>query len=229
MVGAIKGFKDYQSLSEWLYEELRKRYKARARFKKYFRIAFSGGTSPQGLWERMVWAGIDWNYLHIFFVDERAVPPDSKLSNYRLLKEKLLIPAHIKDTQVSRIEGELGAEEAARKYNEFLEKEISSKGLDLIVAGVGEDGHVASLFPESPALDEEALFACAVPKAPFAPRITITLKTFRAAREVFLILAGENKKMALSLILDKEIDRYRCPAKAVLEQGNAVIATELLS
>ncbi len=224
-MGKIKGFKDYQSLSDWLYEQLRKRYNARARFKKPFRIGFSGGTSPLGLWQRMVWAANDWDYMHIFFVDERAVPPDSELSNYRLLKEKLLAPARINSSQVFPIEGELGAEKAARKYDELLRKELLPNGLDLIVAGIGQDGHIASLFPGAGALKDHSRLAVPVPVAPLAARITITIKTFRLAREVFLILSGEKKRKALSMILDEKVDTLHCPAKAVLELGNSVILT----
>ncbi len=224
-MGKIKGFNDYQSLSDWLYEELRKRYKSKARFKRPFRVAFSGGTSPFGLWERMVWAGTDWDYMEVFFVDERAVPPDSELSNYRLLKERLLEPAKLRNAKVHRIEGELGAKEASKRYNQLLEKEIIRTGLDLIVAGIGEDCHIASLFPGTSALREKDLFALPVTEAPLAPRITITLRTFRAAKEVFLILSGERKRKALSLILDGDVDQSRCPAKAVLKLGNSMVVT----
>ncbi len=228
-MGKIRGFKDYDSLSDWLYEEFRKRYNQRARFQRPFKVGFSGGTSPVGLWDRMVWSGADWQYLEIFFVDERAVKPDEELSNFKLLKDRLIEPAGINLSQVHRIRGELGAEPASRQYNELLKRLIIPSGLDLIVAGIGEDGHVASIFPLSPVIKDRENLALASYDGPLVPRITFTLKTFRLAREVFLILAGKKKRDALKKILDERTDTAQCPAKAVLELGNSIVLTTELS
>ena len=113
-------------------------------------IALSGGSAPGPAFELAAQLRPDWSGAHIWFVDDRAVPPDDELSNYRLAKETLLDRLTVLP-EVHRVRGELGAEKAADLYD----AELEGVTLDLALNGIGPDGHTASLYPNAPALDEK--------------------------------------------------------------------------
>ena len=151
-------------------------------------VALAGGSTPRRAYElarrRQSWDGVT-----LWFGDERCVPPEDERSNYRLAKKALgFEDAH-------RIRGELGGEEAARLY----EQELRGVTLDLVLLGVGSDGHTASLFPDAPALQErQRLVVAAEPGLePFVERVTLTLPAIAAAREVVFLVAGEEKAEAV--------------------------------
>jgi 6-phosphogluconolactonase len=169
-------------------------------------VALAGGTTPRRayeLWARRVgdWAGIE-----IWFGDERAVGPDHPDSNYRMVVETLLAEHPEPPPRVNRIEGERRPEEAAAAYEAALKErlpiEAGTPVLDVALQGVGPDGHTASLFPGSPALDAPGLCA-AVHDAPKAPpdRITLTLRALRAARSVLFLVTGSDKAAAVARLL----------------------------
>ncbi len=168
-----------------------------------FRIALSGGTTPRRLYqilggpeyrERVLWARVE-----ILFADERAVPPDDPESNYRLVRESLVDPAGILVTQVRRMRGDdADLERAAWEYESALEERV-----DLILLGIGEDGHTASLFPGSPALGEveRRVIPVVAPKPP-PLRLTITPRVIREAAEVLVLASGAGKASAVALALE---------------------------
>jgi len=124
-----------------------------------FRIALSGGNTPRPVYAQLARVGPDfpWDKILITFGDERCVPPDHEQSNYRMARESLLVPANVPDKSVLRMRGEIDPQIAAQEYEEQLDVLASRRDEkiyrhDLILLGLGEDGHTASLFPDTPAL-----------------------------------------------------------------------------
>jgi 6-phosphogluconolactonase len=177
-------------------------------------LALSGGTTPRRTYGLLVDGLADWSGIDVWFADERCVPPEDEQSNYRLARETLLEPAGIPGEQVHRMEGELGPDEGARRYEQELlaglpsaEREAAaSPVLDLVVLGIGPDGHVASLFPSAPALSAgEQAICLAVHDAPKPPpaRITLSLAVLWAARGCLLLATGASKADAVDAMLDE--------------------------
>ena len=153
-------------------------------------VALSGGSSPGRAFEIAAQLRPDWSGAHIWFGDDRAVPPDDEVSNYRLAKETLL-DRLIVPPDVHRIRGELGAEKAADLYD----TELEGITLDLALNGIGPDGHTASIYPNAPALDETKRRAVAAEAKwePFVPRVTMTPPMFAAAGLLVYLASGEDK------------------------------------
>jgi 6-phosphogluconolactonase len=156
------------------------------------RLALSGGTTPGAAYEAA--ASADWSRAEIWFGDDRAVPPDDERSNYRLARETLL--ARVTPSAVYRIEGELGAEEAAARYDKLVDD------LDFALAlnGIGPDGHTASLFPRAPGLHErERRVVAAEPGLePWVPRVTMTPPVFARMELLVYLAVGESKADAVA-------------------------------
>lgn len=172
-------------------------------------LALSGGSTPRRTYELLGGRPRDLVGAEVWFADERCVAPDDEQSGYRLAAESLLEPAGIGDERVHRMEGELGPEEGARRYELALREGLAAweRGLpvlDLVVLGIGPDGHVASLFPGAPTLDagEEAV-CLGVHDSPKPPpkRITLSLAVLRAARRCFLLATGASKADAVNAML----------------------------
>jgi len=172
-------------------------------------IALSGGSTPAPAYERLAAEPSDWIDVEVWFADERCVGPEDPQSNYRLAAETLLEPAAIPPERVHRMEGELGPEEGARRYALALRERLSGGGhdlpvLDLVVLGIGPDGHIASLFPGAATLDEgERALCLGVRDSPKPPpeRITLSLAVLRAARRCLLLATGASKADAVSAML----------------------------
>jgi 6-phosphogluconolactonase len=175
-----------------------------------FHLALSGGETPRALYALLAapagpYRGrVPWPRVHAWFGDERHVPPDHPDSNFRMANEALL--AHVPLAAVYRIEGERPADEAAARYEALLEEHLPREGgrprLDLALQGLGADGHTASLFPGSPALEERDRLVV----APFVPhlrahRITLTFPALAAARAVIFVVAGAEKAAPLARLL----------------------------
>jgi len=169
-----------------------------------FRIALSGGNTPRPVYTRLAAIGRDlpWDLTRITFGDERCVPPDDAESNFRMARETLLAPAAVPEQSILRLRGELDPQTAAQEYQDHLD-DIATEGgepiyrHDLILLGLGDDGHTASLFPETAALDEtiRRVMANFVPKFN-TWRLTFTLPLIDAARHI-LFLVGASKHPAL--------------------------------
>jgi 6-phosphogluconolactonase len=186
-------------------------------------VALAGGSTPKATYEVLArdHAGdVDWPNVHVFFGDERTVPPDHEDSNYRMAREALL--DHVPVGSVHRMRGELPPDEAAASYEEDLEEFFAEVPpvLDLVMLGIGDDGHTASLFPETPALGVTDRLAVANPVAKLdTTRLTLTVPVLNAAREVRFLVAGAGKADALSEILEGEADPRQYPAKLVRPPG----------
>jgi 6-phosphogluconolactonase len=178
-------------------------------------LALSGGTTPGRTYELLAEGPRDLDGAELWLADERCVPPEDEESNYLLVSRTLLAPAAVPADRVHRMQGELGPEEGARRYAAELragmpcEEGAPSGGdrlpvLDLVVLGIGPDGHVASLFPSAPTLDagEEAV-CLGVSDSPKPPpeRITLSLSMLRAARGCLLLATGASKADAVSAML----------------------------
>jgi 6-phosphogluconolactonase len=158
-------------------------------------IGLSGGSGPRPAYER---AGIlrpDWGHVELWWVDDRCVPPADGRSNYRIIRESLLDGLARPPAGVHRIRGELDPEEAAVSYDAELEGVV----LDLVVMGIGPDGHTASLFPNAPALEETERRAVAAEAGmePFVARVTMTRPTLAAAKAMVYLVTGEGKADAV--------------------------------
>jgi 6-phosphogluconolactonase len=187
-----------------------------------FGVALSGGSTPKATYARLAAdenaARVDWPRVHVFWGDERCVPPDHPGSSFRMAREALLDQVPLPEGNLHRVRGELDPEEAAQAYalelGAFFGAEWPS--FDLILLGVGSDGHTASLFPGSPALDERRHPVVAV-TAHYedrpAQRVSLTLPAVNAARQVIFLVAGASKAGIVSAVLEGPPGRY--PAQLI--------------
>lgn len=168
-------------------------------------LALSGGTTPGRTYELLGQEPTALTQSEIWFADERCVAPEDPESNYRLARETLLEPARIPAAHIHRMHGELGPHEGASRYAQELSTRLAGAAvLDLVILGIGPDGHVASLFPGAPTLDADEHELClAVEDSPKPPpeRITLSLGVLRAARGCLLLATGSGKADALSAML----------------------------
>ena len=166
-----------------------------------FRLSLCGGSTPGGVYRRLAKVeDFPWDKTVITFGDERCVGPDHERSNYRMAQEALLSHVPIPPSQVLRMEGERGADDAAQRYEDALRKRARESGdpifaHDLLLLGMGDDGHTASLFPETKALEETKRWIVGnyVPKFD-EHRITFTFPLLNAARQICFLVTGENKR-----------------------------------
>jgi 6-phosphogluconolactonase len=158
-------------------------------------VVLTGGSTPRWAYERAAQLEPDWSRVEVWWGDERCVPQDDERSNYRLAKLSLLDRLEVSPAKVHRIRGELGRDEGATLY----EQELGSlERFDLLLLGLGPDGHVASLFPNQPTLDEteRRVVGADAKHEPYVDRVTLTLPVLRAAREVLFLVAGDDKAEA---------------------------------
>ncbi|MCK4547305.1 MAG: 6-phosphogluconolactonase [Candidatus Eisenbacteria sp.] len=180
-------------------------------------VAVSGGDTPRPVYEKLASEEfslqIPWNKTHLLFSDERCVPPEDSASNYRMVYETLLGNGRLSPAGIERIRGEEeNRQEAAREYENRLPAE-----LDLLLLGMGVDGHTASLFPGSPALDETTRRVLPV-EGPISPRfrITITRPVIETARSIIVLVAGEAKAEMVARAIEGPYDPRKIPAQLAL-------------
>ena len=201
-----------------------------------YTLALAGGSTPRAAYSRL--ATIDtrpmsaelWRLTHVLWGDERCVPPDDPRSNYRMAKEALLDRVPIPPSQIHRIGGEDDPEKAAADYERELRRLLDghpersegagtlrvTNGLDLVLLGLGEDGHTASLFPGQPAVHETERWVVAVP-APTGDlwRVTLTPAILNQARNVTFVVSGASKARPLQQILEGPPTPDELPAQAI--------------
>ena len=183
-----------EDAAEWIAAEARTAITERG----IFRVALAGGETPRAVHEALAKCDVAWPRVQVTFGDERCVPPDDADSNYRMAKESLLDRVAM-PPNVFRIRGEIAPEDAALEYEKKLAAVAARFGEtryvhDLVILGMGPDGHTASLFPGSPALDETErnVIPATGPKPP-PQRITMTFPLLNAARRVCFLLKGAEK------------------------------------
>jgi 6-phosphogluconolactonase len=191
-------------------------------------LAVSGGTTPKLMFREMVKVKFDWNLMHLFFVDERMVPPTDNESNFKLAQENLIGPAKIPQEHVHRIVGELTPDGAAARYclelqNYFNLKEGQLPHFDVIHQGTGPDAHTASLFPGDPLIeDREDIAAASYSEAKKNWRVTLLPGVLLAARHNVFLVSGEDKAEALRHIFEGEYNPLKYPAQVVMHHGHKV-------
>jgi 6-phosphogluconolactonase len=174
-------------------------------------VMLAGGSTPRAVyWQLALIQGLPWEKVEIYFGDERAVPPGDSQSNYRMAHESLLDAVPIPPDQIHRMSAERPDREAAA--DEYARR--LPERLDLVILGVGEDGHTASLFPGSPTLREMVRKVVAVvgPKAPLH-RLTVTPPVIAAAREKIILVSGADKAGAVAQALEGPDQPLQCPAQ----------------
>lgn len=166
-------------------------------------IAMTGGETPRAAYEQVASMDVDWSRSTLWFGDERCVAPEDERSNYRMVRIALLdrISGHV--PAVRRMVAEHGPHEGAAAYETELRGEFGNgfPEFDLLLLGLGPDGHCASLFPGDQALEERSRLAVGVEQsglAPWVPRVTLTLPVLNAAREVLFLVAGAEKAAAVA-------------------------------
>lgn len=194
-----------------------------------FSVALSGGNTPRALYARLARpdfaSRLDWNAVHLFWGDERCVPSDHPDSNYRMVAETLLANVPIPAQNIHRIHGELVPDQASTQYeNELRTFFGDSPRFDLVLLGLGDDGHTASLFPSSPALHERNRWVLAVPHKtpppPLVSRVTLTPAAINSAREVVFLVSGGTKAKRLAEVLEISSSSPPLPAQMIQpEQG----------
>ena len=188
-------------------------------------IVLTGGTTPQRAYELAAGRGADWSGATVWFGDERCVPSDHPHSNYRMAEAALLSRLKRKP-ETLRMEGELGPEAGAGAYEAHVRERFGSEPRwDLLLLGLGPDGHCASLFPGKPEVDEDARLVVGVPLAgmePQVPRISLTLPALNVAREVVFVVTGASKADAVARVFGAAPDPS-APAARVRPDGELVV------
>jgi 6-phosphogluconolactonase len=192
-------------------------------------VVLTGGSTPRLAYVLAGELAPDWSRVELWWGDERCVPPDDDRSNFRMANESLLGRLERPPGAVHRMRGELGRGEGAHEYA----RELAGAGtFDLVLLGLGPDGHVASLFPGKPTLDEtqRAAIGAEAGLEPFVDRITLTLPRLCATRELLFLVAGEDKADAVARALAGEPSAEtpgslaraaEGPTRAVLDQAAA--------
>jgi len=176
-----------------------------------FSLALAGGSTPRMVYSLLAEEALDWERTHLFWGDERCVKPEHPDSNFRMVREALLDHIQIPEQNVHRMRADLPPEKAAGDYESELRAHFKGQfriddqyTFDLILLGMGEDGHTASLFPGTPALEESQRWVAVVehdqPPPPLVTRISLTLPVINAARQVTFLVSGANKAARLKQV-----------------------------
>jgi len=191
-------------------------------------LAVSGGSTPKRMFDTLTAARFKWDRVHVFWVDERGVPPTDVASNYKLTQEHLLQPAHIAMRQVHRIMGEMQPAHAARRYEEEIREffgleEGEMPHFDVVHRGMGPDAHTASLFPGDPLIQDRERIVGATYTEKFSQwRITLLPGALLAAKHTVFLVAGGDKKEAVRAVFQEEYDPMKYPAQIASHHGRGV-------
>ncbi len=192
-------------------------------------LAVSGGTSPKWMFERLAASNLPWSRTHLFFVDERVVPPSDPASNFKLVNEHLVLPARVPQSSVHRIAGELAPQAAAQHYAGQIRRffglnEGDLPRFDVVHRGMGPDAHTASLFPGDPLIEDRHGIAAATFAAQFRQwRVTLLPGVLIAAKHTVFLVTGDDKKEALRSVVRGEYDPMKCPAQIATRPGRDVV------
>lgn len=191
-----------------------------------FTVALSGGSTPRGVYSLLAQGEprsqpIAWSQVHVFWGDERCVPPDHIDSNYHMAHEALLARVPIPPQNIHRIQAELAPLEAAYNYERELRASFALEAntfpsFDLVLLGMGPDGHTASLFPKtSGLLDEHRLVVAHYVDKLSSWRISLSVPTLNAAAQVVFLISGADKAMTLKEVLEGPFQPERLPAQRI--------------
>jgi 6-phosphogluconolactonase len=226
----IRVFPDLESLSHEAVHIFVETSRQLISERKSFSVAISGGSTPRMLYTLLgsdqYRDTVDWKRIHVFWADERCVPPEHRDSNFRHAFESFLSKVPVPDKNIHRIRGEKGPEQGAQEYENELRRHFGMEGFpvfDLVLLGLGEEGHTASLFPDSTALN--ATVRLAVPAYRDRPdhnRVTLTLPVLSNALHAVFMVSGISKSRAIANILMMEQNRDRYPVEPIQSAGRNV-------
>lgn len=192
-----------------------------------FNVALSGGSTPRIWFEELAKnhkESIDWNRIHLYWGDERCVPPDDEDSNYGMTKKYLLDHINIPEGNIHRILGELAPKQAAKLYEKELalvSPQSAMPVFDLVILGLGEDGHTASIFPHQMELwNSNKLCVVATHPDSGQQRVSLSGRVINGARSVAFLVTGYKKAEKVMEIIDKKACSIRYPASRVLVENN---------
>jgi 6-phosphogluconolactonase len=223
-MSAVRRFADPGVLAGAAADELIELARAAIAARGRCHVALSGGSTPKRMFELLaaMRGALAWEKVELWWGDERCVPPEHPDSNYGMARAALIAPLGLSVAQVHRMYGELDPGASARAYEDELRAAIGAPPvLDVVLLGMGSDGHTASLFPESVGVDEARRLVIANPvKSPLVPggaatRITLTAPAINAARAVRFVVAGVDKAAALAAVLEGPRDPRRYPAQLI--------------
>lgn len=213
----INTFQTEQAFIETVVREIHSRILQKTKQGKIFRLALSGGSTPGPIYRRLAELDITWEQLEIYLVDERYVPFKDPHSNYRMIRETLL--DHVRPKKVVYFETSLAIEECLNEYESQLDP-TQKEFFDLILLGMGTDGHTASLFPSSAALEEKARWVAHTTTDQFdvRDRLTLTFPALKSSHEQMFLLKGNEKEETL-----QEAIQQKLPAAVVLEKKSTQV------
>lgn len=194
-----------------------------------FTVALSGGSTPKAMYTHLRGLVVDWAHVQVFWGDERCVPPQHPDSSYRMACETLLNHIPIPPENVHRIQGEAPPPQAAADYERELRTMFGNTlpRFDLILLGIGDDGHMASIFPGTSAVREDQAWVVAqehnVPPPPLVPRVTFTPPLINAAANVVFLIAGAGKAERLKQVLHGPHQPDVMPAQIVKPTNGRLI------
>ncbi len=187
-------------------------------------FVLSGGSTPKALYSKLASAPyrktVRWEKVHLFWGDERCVPPDHQDSNYRMVKESLLDHIDLPPENIHRISGEKPPDVAAQEYEQEVRKYVSGAcgipRFDITLSGIGDDGHTASLFPGTPVLKEQKKLVASV----YVPglkswRITLTFPVINNSKVILFLVKGSSKARIMSQVLNGNSSGNRYPVQKI--------------
>lgn len=192
-------------------------------------LAVSGGTTPRPMFQRLAKSRLAWNRIHVFWVDERTVPPTDSESNYKLAAETLLMPVGMPQQNIHRVHTELTPQAAASAYaHEIREFFGLSRGempeFDAVHRGMGSEGHTASLFPGEPLIDDREELVAAVYVAQKGQwRITLLPGPLIAARNTVMLVCGADKAEAARAVFQGPYEPKLYPAQLMPREGRGLL------
>lgn len=226
----IKVFPNLDDLSKAAAEYFIKLADKSIRKRGYFSVALSGGSTPKPLYNALgspdQEGRLDWENIHFFWGDERCVPPDHPNSNYRMVREEMLSNITIPEENIYRVPAELEPHVAASSYEETLRGFFNGEWprFDLVLLGMGGDGHTASLFPHSAGLNEEQRWFIANDAPELDTwRLTLTKNAINAARHIAVIVAGESKAEVLVDVLEGDYQPDVTPIQLIAPKNGQMV------
>lgn len=191
-------------------------------------LAVSGGSTPKLMFHEMAKVRFEWDRVHLFWVDERGVPPADSQSNYKLTNDHFITPAHFPHRNVHRVQAELRPQVAAEVYsNEIREFFGLDSGelphFDIVHHGIGPDAHTASLFPGEPLIEDRENIAAAVYVEKFAQwRITLLPGVLTSARHTVVLACGQDKAEAVRAIFNEPYDAMKYPGQITSHDSRSI-------
>jgi 6-phosphogluconolactonase len=226
----IKVLKNIRILSEEFCTELVNEVSSQFIKKDKINIALSGGKTPKAIFRKLVSLRekINWQKIDLFWVDERCVPPDDPESNYGMTKKHLLNHIDIPPENINRIKGENIPSEEAKRYSDVVETNLVSVNklptFEIMLLGLGEDGHTASIFPDQmELLESDKICEVAFHPTTKQKRITITVKVINNSRRIYFLVSGKNKASVVGKILNKGKNHVELPGSYIKPVDGEVI------